>query len=180
MALFLANLVTQGIYAGMINAISTVTMRSVYLADAIYSYKHPDVTAQIKRLDIERRLRTVESVIKVLGARSQRLDSEQELAVSRLIESNNSFEDPIEICLIYVEESIKTVHRDLLRIKEKIESHQKLWFSSWRTLDVENLIASLKMNSDILDARFNDLTKIALFLRGIDNQGKHQSYRGRK
>lgn len=170
MTLFIANLVTQGIYAGMINAISTVTVRSVYLADAIYSYKHPDVTAQIKRLDIERRLRVIESVIKALGSRTTRLNPEQELTVSTIIGKTDPFEDPIEICLSYVEESIKAVHQDLLRIKERIESHRKLWFSGWRTLDVDGLMISLRSNSEILEARFNDLTKIAIFLRGIANR----------
>lgn len=161
-------ILTQGVYTGIISTISTVTVSTCSVVKSIYTHQNPDVTKIIKELDIERRLELIEAVMKKIDQRSQKLNSMEASQVIDMVSSKiNIKDDPIEICLKYLHESIKTIHTDLTNINSKVERHYKKWFNSWRTLNVGPLIETLRTDSNLLDARFDDLTKISIFLANI-------------
>nr|AEX63083.1 hypothetical protein mv_R881 [Moumouvirus Monve] len=56
-------LLTQGIYAGIISAISGITVKTCGLINSIYRHKNPDVNRIIIELDIECQLRVIHSVL---------------------------------------------------------------------------------------------------------------------
>jgi hypothetical protein len=165
MAFLIANLLTQGIYTGAINTISSFTLHTVHLANSIYNHQNADVNVCIKSLDIERRLKMMNSVIKVISKRAQNISDEQLLYLSQSVYDSDQTENPIALSLYYLKETIAAVNEDLNKIKEKVERHQTKWFNTWRTMNIEPLLDNLKQNSSLLDLRFNDLTKISIFLR---------------
>lgn len=169
-------LLVQGIYTGLIGTISTVTMKACGLVRTLYSHKNPDVTKLIKELDIERRLKLIQSILN----RIDRKTRERIIKKSHLndLEKTQIFEiigieanldkDPIEICLIYLRETIQEICNDLTIINGKIEKHNTKWFKNWRSLNIQNNIDNLKLNSNLLEFRFNDLTRVSTFLSNND------------
>lgn len=165
-------ILAQGIYTGIISTISTVTMGTCSLVTSIYTYKNPDISSVIKELDVDRRLLLIQSVLNRIE-NTQTTNHQAKMKLNDL-EKTQIFElvgaeadlryDPIELCLIYLHEIIQEIHNDLSKINGKIAYHHTKWFSSWRTLDLTNSINNLKINSKLLDRRFDDLTKISIFL----------------
>lgn len=163
MAAFIPFIVTQGVYTGIISTISTVTVSTCNVVKSIYTHQNPDVTKIIQEFDIERRLKLIESVTKKIVSikgNSQNID---------MIESVILMDDPVSLCLKYIHASIKYVHDDLEAINVKVEKHKNKWFNSWRTLNVAPLIQQLKIHSNILNERFEDLTKILMLFNNIGN-----------
>lgn len=166
-------ILAQGIYTGIISTISTVTMGTCRLVTSIYTYKNPDVTRVIRELDIDRRLMLIQSVLNTIEHSSTQTHTEAKMKLNDL-EKTQIFElvgaetdlqnDPIELCLMYLHEIIQEIHNDLKELDLRISYHHTKWFSSWRTLDISSSIESLKLNSKLLNSRFDDLTKISMFL----------------
>lgn len=172
-------LLTQGIYSGLITTISTVTMGTCGTIKSIYTHKNPDVNNYIKKLDIERRLTLIESVLKKINPKLSHetidlnVEIKNELTASlrkskdielQIIEDYQKTKDPIELCLLFVHEIIHEIHQNLKDIYKKVSNHDRKWFSSWRTLDVSKQLDRLETNSNILEKRFNDLIEISKFL----------------
>jgi hypothetical protein len=171
LALIPYTLVVQGIYTGLIGTIGTITMGTCRLVKSMYTTKNPDITKIIIESDIERRLRLIQSVLNVIDHDSKRrankmnLDDLEKTQIFDLLDANTDFDnDPIELCLIYLHETIQHIHNDLSNINKKVTNHNSKWFSNWRTLNVKSLLESFKLNSKRLDLRFDDLTKISMFL----------------
>jgi hypothetical protein len=165
-------ILTQGIYSGIINTISTATMGTCKLVTSIYNYENPNVTKYLKKLDIERKLDLIQSVIILIGKNTEsktaniKLNDMEKTQIFEMLGSDiNLKNDPIELCLVYLDEIIQNIHGDLLAINKKVAYHNTIWFSSWRTLDVKVLLKNLKINTKLLTERFDDLTKISLFLK---------------
>lgn len=164
-------LLAQGIYTGLIGTISAITMGTCGVVKTIYTHQNPDVTRIIKELDIERRLRLIQSVLNIIDTESKnkiakvKLNDLEKTQIFELVGSvTNLNDDPIELCLIYIHESIQNIHGDLIDINKKVAYHNSKWFNSWRTLNVKLLLEKLSLDSKLLDSRFDDLTKISLFL----------------
>lgn len=163
-AIALPYLLTQGIYAGIINAISAVTVGTCNVVTSLYKHKNPDVDKHLKKIDIERRLLLIETVlhkIQSLSSQEKIIGMTEELKV---IENYDRTMDPIELSLHYLKETIHEIHRNLSDLNEKVQNHQNKWFSSWRTLNIRQQLHELETNSLLLDKRFNDLMKISKFL----------------
>ncbi|XWV25610.1 hypothetical protein QJ856_gp0143 [Tupanvirus deep ocean] len=172
MAFIIPTILAQGIYAGIIGTISSVTIGTCSLVKSIYTHQNPDVTKIIKEMDIERRLHLIQAVINTIDK-----ESTAKLATVKLneLEKTQIFEmvntevdlmaDPIELCLVYLHETIQDIHNDLIAINKKVAYHNTKWFSSWRTLNIKPLLDNLKINSNLLTQRFDDLTKISIFLK---------------
>ena len=175
MAFMIPTIITHGIYTGIINTISSATVNTCGLVKSIYIYQNPNVTKLIKSLDIERRLELISAVINSIDKESNdKIDTSLsfiELEKSQVHILNdthvNKNMDPIELCLKYLHEIIRKINLILLNINKKVANHEKKWFSSWRTLNIQNLLDDLELNSYLLNNRFDDLTKIAVFLRNI-------------
>ena len=51
------------------------------------------------------------------------------------------------------------IREDLKNINIKINKHKDKWFSKWRSIDVKNELNSLKLHCNVLDQRYNLMTK---------------------
>ena len=202
MAFLLPSILVQGIYTGIIGTISSVTMSTCALAKTVYTHENPNVNRIIKSIDIERRLRLVTAVIRVINEDTKETVTDLEktliidlvktstpsvahpgsmacchlpsctqapsslaLVLAKQIPETPLAEDPIELCLSYLHETIRDIRADLLAINRKVAYHNTKWFSSWRTLDVSSYLSNLKTNAQLLNQRFDDLTKISAFLK---------------
>lgn len=164
-------ILAQGIYTGIIGTISAVTMGTCGMVKSIYTHKNPDVTKTIKELDIERRLRLIQAVLNSVNHHPKydmakvKLNDLEKTQIFELVgKETNLDNDPIELCLIYLHETIQEINNDLTAINKKISYHRTKWFNGWRTLNIKSYIENLKINSALLNSRFDDLTKISAFL----------------
>jgi len=164
-------ILAQGIYTGIIGTISAVTMGTCNIVKSIYTHKNPDVIKLLQELDIEQRLKLIQSVLNTIDDQSKRdtakmkLNDLEKTQIFELIDLEPNLNgDPIELCIIALHEKIQDIHNDLFNINSKVAYHNTKWFSSWRTLNVKALLDNLKLNSKLLDARFKDLMSISKFL----------------
>lgn len=172
MAYIIPTILAQGIYTGIISTISTVTMGTCSVMGSIYTHKNPNVTKILRKLDIERRMKLIQSVLNTIDHQTKikyNLSKPNNLEKSQIFDMINKDinleTDPIELCLLYVHESINNIHQCLIKINQKVNYHNTKWFSTWRTLNLDSLLENLKIESKLLDSRFNDLTKISIFLK---------------
>lgn len=164
-------ILAQGIYTGLISTISAITMGTCRLVKSVYTHKNPDANRIMTELDIERRLRLIQSVLNVIDKKCNhklakiKLNDLEKTQIFEMVGSKTDLEnDPIELCLIYLHETIQNINNDLTMINKKVTYHNTKWFSGWRTLNIKPLLENLRTNSNLLENRFNDLTKISIFL----------------
>ncbi|AGF85553.1 hypothetical protein QJ854_gp229 [Moumouvirus goulette] len=169
-------LLTQGIYAGIISAISGITVKTCGLINSIYRHKYPDVNSTIIELDIECQLRIIHSVLnKIQDNKHNKNNTTREIVELNDLDKTRIFElvklnpdkdvdDPIELCLTYLRESVENIHLNLANINNKIEYHNTKWFNYWRTLNIKNYVEQLKMHTRLLNERLDRLIKISSFL----------------
>lgn len=172
LAIIPCTLLAQGIYAGLIGTISTITMNTCRLVKSMYTHKNPDVNRIIAKLDLERRLKLIGAILNKINHRSIeretagiKLNDLEKTQIFEIIGDDDSEEDPIELCIIYLHEIIQDIHNDLDRMNKKVEYHHTKWFSNWRTLNIKPMKDSLKLNSKLLNSRLDDLTRISLLFR---------------
>jgi hypothetical protein len=172
LALIPYTLLAQGIYSGLIGTISTVTIGACHVVKSIYTHKNPDVIKLITELDIERRLKLIQAVLNTIDHESKtkiarmKLDDLEKTQIFELVGAETDLDnDPIELCLLYLHEIIQYIHNDLTAINKKVEYHNTKWFSSWRILSVKTFLENLRLHSKLLESRFDDLTKISMFLK---------------
>jgi hypothetical protein len=194
MELFLAfpfTLITQGIYTGLINTISTITFGTCKLISSLYSHKNPNVNKILLKLDIEQRLILIESVLRKIENHKNllkdslcHLDKDlknthqdknstkhyEKIMHLKIIEDHqiNENYDPIELALIFLKDTIHRIHLCLEEIDEKINKHNHKWFNYWRSLNLDKQLNDLEILSSTLDKRFDYLLKITDFLKNYD------------
>lgn len=161
----------QGIYTGLISIISGVTTNACGMVKSIYTHKNPDVSRVLREMDIERRLKLIQSVLNNIEHTPEypvskiKLNDMEKTQIFEMVGAQSDLDsDPIELCLFYLHDSMQEIHNSLTAINQKVENHNKKWFSSWRTLNIKPLLDNLKLNSMLLNDRFNDLTKISTFM----------------
>lgn len=171
MASFIPYILMEGIYAGVIGTISAATMGTYSTIKSIYNHRNPDVINVLHELDIERRLKLIESVLTTKDVSRKpnttrlKLNDMEKTIIFDIVESKNGvYDDPIELCLNYVYETIQEIHNNLNAINKKVAYHNTKWFNTWRTLNIKPQLDILKTNSNLLESRFNDLIKISEFL----------------
>lgn len=153
-------LFTQGIYTGLLNTISSLTVGICHLISSIiYTHNTLNVDNTIAELDIERKLNVIISVIKAISSIKAYMIND--------IKNLKSIDDPIQLCLKYLNNIIHTIYKDIFEIKQKIERHQHKWFTNWRTINIDPLVNKLKNHTKILDLRFEELKDIYLFMQKI-------------
>jgi hypothetical protein len=166
-------LLAQGIYTGLIGTISAFTIKTCNLVNTLYARKNSNVTKIVRELDIERRIRLIQSILNKIDQESKYYtrvtndgfnDLEKTQIFNMIGSIPNLNEDPIEICLIYLKETIQEIHNDLSNIDNKIMKHNTKWFKNWRTLNIQENLDNLKLNSKLLESRFDDLTKVSIFM----------------
>jgi len=138
------------------------------------SKKNPDVIKVIQELDIDRRLNMVQTVLNAFNSKSKndkntKLNDMEKKQIFEIVGKETDLnDDPIRLCLDYLHDIIQQIHLDLSTINEKIVRHNTKWFNAWRTLNIKPLLENLKLHSNLLDKRFDDLTKISMFLHNIN------------
>lgn len=159
-------IITQGIYAGIITTISKVTINTALLIKSIYNHENPDTNKIINELDLDQRLKLIQSVLNKLNITSNNitLTNLDKTQIFNMIDEQLNENDPIELCLKYIHEAINQIHHNLVLINRKIMYHKSKWFNKWRTLNIEPYIQNIKYNSNRLNLRFDDLLKISSFL----------------
>jgi anti-anti-sigma regulatory factor len=160
-------IITQGICAGLISTIGTMTFGSYRLIKSVCTHKNPDINKLIGDLDIERRLKLIKSVVDaqkygqcVLKNNSLEYSNSH---CNNVLESTiiQSADNPIELCLSYLQETITNIHMNLFDINNKVIYHKTKWFNSWRTLNIKRELEALRLNSNLLESRFNDFIEIS-------------------
>ena len=164
MALLLLPLLAQGVYAGVISTISTLTVGTAKIATAMYQNNNPDVVNTIKKLDIQHKLKLIESIIRYSIKSYNKIANFEKIDLEKtqfqIIGMNYESVDPIEICLRSINTAIKNIHLNLNEINQKLEAHNQKWFYSWRVLNIQPKLDALQTNCEILDKRFDELIKV--------------------
>lgn len=62
--------------------------------------------------------------------------------------------EPVKISLNSLSLIVEKINGILLKIKEKIQAHSKLYFKSWRNFCLKQEISELKFETDLLNSRF--------------------------
>lgn len=171
MSFLIPTIITKGLYSGFVSAVSTIAIGTCRLAKSIYMHKNPDATKIVKELDIERRLKLINSIINTINTTSTydeakvKLDDLEKTQVFELVGAEIDLKnDPIELCMRYLHETIQDINTCLIVINNKVSRHNSKWFRYFRTLNIKPLLEELELNSKILDRRYNDLLNVSLFL----------------
>ena len=135
--------------SSVISALIGRQILSQAISDASYTiygsisdifYYSSKVDRVLLSLDVKEKIKTVENVCKILENK----------------EENNVF---ITNSLESIHDMIIKIREDLKNINIKINKHKDKWFSKWRSIDVKNELNSLKLHCNILDQRYNLMTK---------------------
>lgn len=159
---------SQGIYSSLVTGISAMTLGIFSSVKSIYNHQNPDVTNSLKRLDIEYHLRLISAILSKYNQNGvqtikEHIDNKSVIFTTVVPTelSDSTLEDPIEISLSYISKIISEIRQTLLQIDRKVVNHNMKYFSSWRTLNVEELLQTLETNTNILKNRFDDFVKLA-------------------
>lgn len=141
----MANIVGSGVISALIGR----QILSQAISDASYTiygsisdifYYSSRVDRVLLSLDVKQKIKTVESVCKIL----EKKEKNNKLIV-------NSLES--------IHDMIIKIREDLKNINIKIVKHKDKWFNKWRSIDVKNELNSLRLHCSILDQRYNLMTQ---------------------
>ena len=139
---------------------------------------------QIESTDLENKLRIVKGLVyDILRAYSHNVN-EFNLLIEEItnpfivseLPSNIEFElvdiksnstdiftrlpEPVKISLNSLSVIVEKINGNLLKIKEKIQAHTKLYFKSWRNFCLKREISELKFETDLLNSRLDLLFQL--------------------
>lgn len=166
-------MISQGVYSGLINSISTITCGICGLITKIGKYQNLDVNNLIHSLDLERRLQITESILNRISINGKNLENRLQISGKNTVYTSfGKYKkytdlDPMEISLIYLSNSLKEIYKLLDQINKKVIYHQTKWFSRWRILDVSNEIKKLETSSILLEKRYRDLIDISFLVNNL-------------
>jgi len=106
---------------------------------------HASVASTLEELDIEATLEIVESLLR---------------------EIPNDASETISLFVKIIEGSVKQLQQDFLQITKLLSEHKRKWFSSWRTLDLENNLRQLKIHKSVFNSRMELLSRVITIQRG--------------
>jgi len=158
---------SQGIYSSLVTGISAMTLGIFSSVKSIYNHQNPDLTNSLKKLDIEYHLRLISAILNKYNQKGtetikEHIDNKSVIftTVPELQEASG-LEDPVEISLSYISKIIGEIRHTLLQIDRKVVNHNMKYFSTWRTLNIDELLQTLETNTNILKSRFDDFVKLA-------------------
>lgn len=151
-------LISQGIYAGLVGTIGSVTIRTCSMLAFVYQIDNPDVNFLIVELDIVRKLDLMQAVINSVNNGTKHAHAHAHACT-------HAATDPIGLSLMYLRETINNIHKDLENINKKINNHKAKWFNNWRNINVKPYLDSLKVNVGLLDKRFDDFKSMVILFK---------------
>jgi hypothetical protein len=117
----------------------------------IINENHPDTIEVIASFDIISKVKLIETIIR---------DVNDEIKVQ-----NTEIPKSMELSIQQLNDIIDKIHKNLNNIKDGIEYHKTLWFSSFRSIGYLEEVEKLKKNNVILDTRLDQLIKIIMLFR---------------
>ena len=141
----MANIVGTSVISALIGrqilsqAISDASYTIYGSISDIYYYSSK-VDRVLIALDVKQKIKIVEDVCKILQNKEKNID-----LISNSLES--------------IHDMIINIREDLKNINIKIGKHKDKWFNRWRSIDVRTELLNLKLHCDVLDKRFNLMTK---------------------
>jgi hypothetical protein len=166
-------ILSQGIYSGIITGISTMTLGVCKIIGSIYSHKNPDLTEKLDKIDIEYNLNLLCAVLKLHDKPINNdiiLDSSKGNITFTIVNMYNiKSDDPLEISLGYIAQSIENIFNILTEIEQLVAYHETKWFKSWRSMGIKKHLNKLEMEIIILKKRFSDFVKICSICKHNNN-----------
>jgi hypothetical protein len=183
------SLITQGLCTGIVTTISAMTVGSYKVIKSIYNHQNSDVQQFLKKLDIERKLALIEAVIThTKGTSTPQIELAESIEpnehgtgvemtpnhlhnlylidnYNRTFKSKVPITDPIHLCLTDLSNIITEIHLNLKTIDQKVRTHHRKWFHSYRSLNVQKELDKLECNVKILNDRYEDLIKISVLMK---------------
>ena len=129
-----------------VRTLTTTTSSICSLLSHLTSYDTvgiDDIKNELFKIDLENKVMVIEELIREYEKKEVR--------------------PSIKRAILGVNEILSKIHDELTIIKEAVETHQKKYFSSWRSFDCKYNIKILQKHKAILDERYNlliDLLKI--------------------
>ena len=117
----------------------------------IMNEDHPDLVEIAAPLDIISKVKLIETLIR---------DINDEIKVQHI-----EIPKSLELSIQQLNDIIDRIHKNLNNIKNGIEYHKTLWFSSFRSIGYLEEVEKLKKNNSILDTRLDHLIKIIMLFR---------------
>uniref|UniRef100_A0A6C0B486 Uncharacterized protein n=1 Tax=viral metagenome TaxID=1070528 RepID=A0A6C0B486_9ZZZZ len=146
MALYIAGqLITMTIGRHLLSKAINDSTSNIYSSLSSIYYYSKSAKKLIKELDIENKLRTIETTCTTL---------DESCIKSRSVEN----------CLEAIHEIILNIKCDLNIINKKLAKHKKKYFNSWRSLNVKKHISDLEFHCGILDKRYDLLANTITIL----------------
>ena len=130
----------------LMTALSRSTQNLSFLLGCINKYDHQHINLELKRIDIEMRLKIIEAFLSDIKQEDEKI---------------------IILCIESLQEIINEIHVIINKIYDKIRYNQSLYlFKSFRTVDCKKYTQRLEVLSTVLDKRF-DITRDLLKLYNI-------------
>jgi hypothetical protein len=146
MAVYVAGqLITMTIGKHLLAKAINESTTTIYGSMTSIYYYSKDAEKTIKVLDIENKLKTIESTCRTL--------------TESKIESRS-----IESCLESIHEIILNIKCDLKIINGKLAKHGRKYFNSWRSLNIKTYLSDLEFHCKILDKRYELLANTITIL----------------
>tara|TARA_B110000211_G_C13933071_1_gene488043 strand:- start:79 stop:531 length:453 start_codon:yes stop_codon:yes gene_type:complete len=146
MALYVAGqLITMTIGKHLLSKAINDSTTNIYSSLSSIYYYSKGIEKLIKELDIENKLKTIETTCTTLDESAMKSRS-------------------IENCLEAIHEIILNIKCDLNIINKKLARHKKKYFNGWRSLNIKKYISDLEFHCGILDKRYNLLANTITIL----------------
>lgn len=129
----------------MTQAISDASGSIYSNISSIFNY-NLQIDDTLNLLDIKEKIKVIESLVNNMN-------------ISNMI---------IDRCITSIHDVILLIREDLKLLKLLIEEHKEKYFSKWRRLNYKNNLKDLKIHSNILNTRFDNLLKTIEILNYIN------------
>lgn len=150
----------------ILQTIGNLSVDIYSLTKSIYAHNDADICEIIRQTDIYCKLTVIKSIISTIHWKPIFKESNSVDFSFCLVEK--PINDPVQICLFYLQEAIEKIHDDLVILNAKIIKHRTKWLNYWRRLNVQPIINIFLTDCHLLQSRFDDLTKITAFLKTKD------------
>ena len=80
------------------------------------------------------------------------------------LNNDNNLSETVKKCVDYISDSIKSIHNEIIKIKDLIDTNKGIWFKNWRNSEIHTNVNNMKQHLKILENRFDYLIRINIKL----------------
>jgi hypothetical protein len=110
--------------------------------------------------DMKHKIKLVDTINDKLNTYPEKLDSDITTEITTEITNQIYISNSLTSGLKYLDQSLKKIHTLVTDTKSKIEYHQTKYFYNYRTLDISLELEQIRLESNILNNRFDLIIKI--------------------